>query len=128
LGDFHFFLKTIGLVFLNGFKNCFNSLNKLFPSFRELVWFQVFSFFTKLIFKGFNSHEFQNTSFFKVVVTTWLSQDKKLYKMKKHCVKFPKRNSTLNFSMEPLYYVEVVAHKTNVTRLFGYLPHHTLKP
>ncbi len=48
--------------------------------------------------------------------------------MKKSCVKFQKNNSTLNFSMEPFYYVEVVAHKINVARLFGYLTHHTLKP
>jgi hypothetical protein len=30
--------------------------------------------------------------------------------------------------MEPFYYVEVVAEKINVARLFGYLTHHTLKP
>jgi hypothetical protein len=39
LGDFQFSLKTIGLVFKKGLKNCFNSLNKLFPSFREVAGF-----------------------------------------------------------------------------------------
>jgi hypothetical protein len=55
------FKKIIGLVFKKGFKNGFNSLKKKIPSFRELAGFEVFSFFTKLIPKGFNFHQFENT-------------------------------------------------------------------